>query len=200
MPYIITVIAFVVIGVGFAMFKTSPTIEPGPTSLTSIVEEIKENTPGFESETEVGSSTDEVEPTNTPDTVVKEVPTTETSAPPSTPNPTKPATPTKPTPAPVDSNTYTNGTYRTQNSYRTPDGTYQMDVAITVSNDKVTSASLTYDSNGARDGYSKRFLSGYQSQVVGKSLEGLSVSRVGGASLTTRAFNSALASIRSQAS
>ena len=200
MPYIITVIAFVVIGVGFAMFKPSPTIEQGPTSLNSIVEEIKENTPGFESETEVGSSTDEVEPTNTSDTVVKEVPATETNTAPSTPNPTKPTTPTKPTPAPVDSNTYTNGTYRTQNSYRTPDGTYQMDVAITVSNDKVTSATLTFDSNGARDGYSKRFLSGYQSQVVGKSLEGLSVSRVGGASLTTRAFNSALASIRSQAS
>jgi hypothetical protein len=72
-------------------------------------------------------------------------------------------------------------------------------VNLTVADDKITNSSINFDSKGARDGYSKRFSSAYQSAIIGQDLGSASLSRVGGASLTTKAFNSALDSIRSQA-
>ncbi len=75
-----------------------------------------------------------------------------------------------------------------------------MNVSVTVNNDEVTASTLSFDADGSRDGYSKRFSGGYQSQVLGKELGNITLSRVGGASLTTAAFNSALSNIKSQAS
>ncbi len=75
-----------------------------------------------------------------------------------------------------------------------------MNVSVTVQNDKVTGSSISFDAKGADSGYSKRFAGEYQSQVIGKELGSVNLSRVGGASLTTNAYNSALADIKSQAS
>jgi hypothetical protein len=75
-----------------------------------------------------------------------------------------------------------------------------MTVGLTVKGDTVTNSTVTYDSEGARSSYSKRFNSGYQSQVIGKDLGSINLSRVSGSSLTTAAFNNALSSIKSQAS
>ncbi|KXJ97864.1 MAG: hypothetical protein UZ19_OD1000928 [Parcubacteria bacterium OLB19] len=44
----------------------------------------------------------------------------------------------------------------------------------------------------------ERFDGAYKTQVVGKRLEDISLSRVGGASLTSKAFNEAIANIIDQ--
>jgi outer membrane biosynthesis protein TonB len=200
MPYIIAVLFLVVIGTGFTLFQSNNVNEETKT-IDAIVEELKETASSTFTTVEEGMEIEAEEPTE----VTQEEPTpqvADTTPPKQQPKPgTTPAPTPTPTPAPsAPASTYTNGTYRTSSTYRTPDGTYTMDVSITVANDKITNSTLSFDSNGARDGYSKRFSSAYQSNVIGKDLETVSLSRVGGASLTTRAFNSALSSIRSQAS
>jgi cytoskeletal protein RodZ len=197
MPYIIAVLLFVVIGAGYALLgKSEQSIEVSSDTVTSndvaVIE--SSSTPVTLAESDQTKSENTTKSNESNNTV------TAPAKPAETPTQNQTPTPVTPTPAPADTNTYKNGTYRTQSSYRTPDGTYQMDVSLTISNDKITASTLSFDADGSRDGYSKRFSSSYQSQIVGKSLEGLSVSRVGGASLTTRAFNTALSSIRSQAS
>ena len=47
--------------------------------------------------------------------------------------------------------------------------------------------------------YIDSFVSAVQNAVVGKGVDGLSPSRIGGASLTTQAFDDALATIRTDA-
>jgi cytoskeletal protein RodZ len=199
MPYIIAVLALVILGTGYTLFQnnTAPLAEkedipssiPEANAPESVINDSADDSDGrIHGEKERGyddtpSTSDNTKPSATPVTN------------------TPPPTPTNPTPAPiVDNNTYQNGTYSATKSYRTPDGTYQMNVSVTVKDDTVTGSTLSFDADGARDGYSKRFSSDYQSQIVGKNLGSASLSRVGGASLTTKAFNSALDSIRSQAS
>lgn len=193
MPYIITVLALVIIGVGFTLFQSQPdSLESETVTLDSVTQEIKETTTP---NTSTPETITEVTPTSN-NTETKETPTKSASLPAPTPSPT-PATP--PPSAPVDTNRYKNGTYQTSNSYRTPEGTYTMTVGITIIDDTITASTLSF-AHGGKDSYSKRFGSGYQSNLIGKDIDTANLSRVGGASLTTRAFNTALDSIRSQAS
>ncbi len=197
MPYIIAVLALVVLGAGYTLFQQTPetTLEVAENPTPEIVavasqDQTAQTTTNDGLEVEVAQTpTKEMAPEETPSiSSVKEQP--------AVPQPTP-----SPTPVPVaDSNTYTNGTYSATKSYRTPNGTYQMNVSVTVNNDVVTASTLSFDSDGSHDGYSKRFSSGYQSQVIGKALGNINLTRVGGASLTTTAFNAAIANIVSQAS
>lgn len=199
MPYIIAVLALVIIGSGFALFQKNDTPYEVSNEPSSEVIEISQSG-SSSSETPTLSDALELPPTKTEETQPA-TPNTPTAPPKNTPpTPSAPSTPATPTPAPADTNRYTNGTYRTQSTYRTPEGTYVMDVTLVIANDSVTSASLSFDADGARSGYSKRFTSGYQNQVISKNLEGLNLSRVSGASLTTNAYNNALNNIRNQAS
>lgn len=124
------------------------------------------------------------------------------------PAPTAPAPTPIPTPAPVTpknptvpaKNTYRNGSYSAKVAY-SPKGLPDTIVTnLTISNDKVTAVSIVDDPSNAK---SKRYVDSFKSAlsgaVVGKSLSGLSLSRVGGASLTTPAFNQTLDAIRNQA-
>lgn len=194
MPYIIAVLALVIIGTGYTLFQketTEPTVVlDTPSSIMAT------NTPETTSVPEVTTETPLPEATNPTPTEPGSNPT---SAPtPTKPNPTNPSTPT-PAPA-VSKNDYADGTYYATKSYRTPDGTYEMTVGLTIKGDTVTNSTITYDSEGARSSYTKRFNSGYQNQVIGKDLGSINLSRVSGSSLTTAAFNNALSSIKSQAS
>jgi cytoskeletal protein RodZ len=195
MPYIIAVLALVIIGSGFALFQKNVPYEVSNEQSSEVIEISQSGSSS--PETPTSSDTLELPPVKTEETQTA-APNTPTVPPKNTPS--TPSTPATPTPAPADTNRYTNGTYRTQSTYRTPEGTYVMDVTLVIANDSVTSASLSFDADGARSGYSKRFTSGYQNQVIGKNLEGLNLSRVSGASLTTNAYNNALNNIRSQAS
>jgi hypothetical protein len=93
-------------------------------------------------------------------------------------------------------------TYTGSGTYLTPARTsHKLDVTLTVEAGIVTDADVVYD-GGA--GYSnpnqERFDNAYKVEVIGKPLSDISLSRVGGASVTSNAFNEAVASIRAQQS
>jgi hypothetical protein len=196
MPYIIVVIALVVASVGFTFFESSHTAvsktPSEPIAIEHSNEVIKDptsNNVGESSENAIAEIPPiEESPEQTPKTNPTPLPAPE---PLPTPKPL-------PTPAPVNTNTYKNGTYRTQASYRTPGGQYQIDVTLSVFDDKITNTTVSWNAGG-NDGYSNSFNRSYQSSVTGQDLGTVHPSRIGGASLTTRAFNSALDTIRSQA-
>jgi hypothetical protein len=84
-------------------------------------------------------------------------------------------------------------------TYLTPRRTeHTVAVTMTVTGDVVTDVSVAFD--GKPEGeYSNdnqaRFNAAYSQQVIGKSLNDISLSRVGGASLTSQAFNEAVEQI-----
>lgn len=86
-------------------------------------------------------------------------------------------------------------------SYLTPARTtHEMDVQLTLENSIVTAATITYDGGaGYSNPHQERFDAAYTTQVIGKRIEDISLSRVGGASLTSAAFNEAVAEIRTEA-
>lgn len=99
---------------------------------------------------------------------------------------------------------YENGEYEAVGSYTVPNGTeHTVQVVLAVESDEVTRALVYFD--GQEEGqtstnYQAQFLDSIEDAVVGQALGDVSPSRVGGASLTTQAFNDAVGDIRSQAS
>jgi uncharacterized protein with FMN-binding domain len=95
---------------------------------------------------------------------------------------------------------YKDGTYSATGSYDTPGGPESIGVSLTVKNGAVADSTVT---SNARDAdstrYQSMFMSAYKPQVVGKSLDSISLSRVSGSSLTSGGFNDAVAQIKSQA-
>lgn len=74
-------------------------------------------------------------------------------------------------------------------------------VKLTVADDVVTTADVQNVANSPQSKeYSSRFLASYKAKVVGQKLSDISLSRVGGASLTSNAFNAALTAIKAQMS
>ncbi len=99
------------------------------------------------------------------------------------------------------STTYKDGTYTTDETFESPDGQDEIAIRVTVKSGVVTAASVTtVNSQGQSARYQAQFESAISSVVVGKSLSSLSVSTVAGSSLASSAFNSALDTIRSEAS
>lgn len=95
---------------------------------------------------------------------------------------------------------YTDGTYTTDVTYLTPKrDTYGMRVSLTLSQDIVTGATITYSDGAEKDPNAARFEAAYRAQVIGKDIDTINLSRVGGASLTTNAFNNAVSEIKSDA-
>ncbi len=96
------------------------------------------------------------------------------------------------------------GTFNANSSYLTPRRTeHTVALSLTLENNIVTAVSVAFDGQPTGQ-YSNdnqaRFDATYQSEVVGKRIENISLARVGGASLTSRAFNEAVAQIRARAS
>lgn len=102
------------------------------------------------------------------------------------------------------SGTYKDGQYSTTTTYGVPHGyTNSITVNLTVKDGVVTAVVLT-NSFESRDRESGMYIDKFRKRdfpgsVVGKSLSDLAVSYVGGASLTSLAFNDALDTIRSDA-
>lgn len=103
--------------------------------------------------------------------------------------------------APADSNSaYADGTYNTQVTYLTPiRKEYKLDIEMTVKDGIVTSADVDYSQGAEVDPNAQNFEAAYKTEVIGQSLDSINLSRVGGASLTTGAFNKALAEIKTDA-
>jgi hypothetical protein len=85
-------------------------------------------------------------------------------------------------------------------TYLTPARTsHKIDVSLTLEDGIVTAADVVYDNGeGFSNPNQERFDGAYQAEVIGKPLSEISLSRVGGASLTSAAFNEAVAEIKAK--
>lgn len=157
MPYLIAIVALILVGLGFTFFRSQSSVETlVPTSVV----------------TEATSSI----PTSTAATDTTAVPADDTA------------------------DHYKDGTYNSQVTYLTPiRSEYKLDVAITLKDNIITNAAVAYSQGAEVDPNAQGFEKVYRTQVIGKDLDTISLSRVGGASLTTGAFNKALAEIKAEA-
>lgn len=96
--------------------------------------------------------------------------------------------------------TYADGTYTAEGSYSSPGGKESIGVELTVTDDVVTDVTVTPEADsGNAKRFQEEFASGIADEVVGKKLDGLSVDKVSGSSLTGDGFNAALDAIRADA-
>jgi hypothetical protein len=95
---------------------------------------------------------------------------------------------------------YKNGTYKADIKYTSPAGSESMKMELVIADDQISSINLEAEAeNSTSIGHQNRFKSAINSQVVGKKIDELSLSRVAGASLTTGGFNNTLNSIKQTA-
>ncbi len=105
----------------------------------------------------------------------------------------------KPTPKPKSSTGTTQSPSSSQNStvsYNTPEGMVSVGFSVTIKNGVITSASSTKKAGGTSWYYQDSFASGLTQSVVGKKAAGLYLSAIGGASLTTGAFERFIAGVK----
>lgn len=97
---------------------------------------------------------------------------------------------------------YQDGQYTATAQYLTPTRIpHDVTVSLTIEDAQVTAAETLFDGDREfSNNHQSWFDQEYKSQVVGVSLDDILLSRTGGASLTTRAFNQALEEIKDQAS
>lgn len=101
---------------------------------------------------------------------------------------------------PDTSAVYTDGTYTADGSYVAPSGTESVTVEMTLKGDIVTDVVVTgHATNPTAMQHQGEFVAGIAAVVVGKDIDTLQVSRVGGSSLTSGGFNKALAEIKADA-
>lgn len=95
---------------------------------------------------------------------------------------------------------YKDGTYNATGSYRTPGGQESIGVKVTLTSGVISDISVTQNASGGEaEEYQDAFVSDYKSQVVGKKIDEVSLSRVAGSSLTPNGFNSAITAIKTDA-
>lgn len=95
---------------------------------------------------------------------------------------------------------YADGDYTAEGTYQSPGGTETITVDLTLAHNTVTAVTVTGVPSGPdATHYQGQFESGIAAEVVGKSLDEVSVSRVAGSSLTSTGFNAAIDDIKSQA-
>lgn len=198
MKAVIAIIVVVLLGAGTYVL-TRPEIEENETATTeSRLEEVTKD------DTELAEAEEEDEPEGIPlaEPVVAE-PAVESAPEPVvvTPEPEpvvvtpEPVVVTPdPEPEPVVAlTTYADGTYSSRTSYRSPGGTHSAEATITLENDIVTAATFSSDAgNSTSKKYVDRFKAAFKAEVVGKDLDSVALSRIGGASLTTNGYNDAL--------
>lgn len=99
------------------------------------------------------------------------------------------------------SSSYKDGSYTATVSYMVPHGNQNtLKATVVVSGGKITSVSTTDDySDRESSMYVNSFENGVSSDATGQSLGSYNPSQIGGASLTTAAFNDAISQIRTQA-
>jgi len=95
---------------------------------------------------------------------------------------------------------YRDGEYTANAGYRVPHGSNTISVTLTIKDGKVAAVTTKDDYTDSESAYYiDSFASEIKGVVVGEPLDGLRLSRVGGASLTTEGFNQAMATITSAA-
>lgn len=104
-----------------------------------------------------------------------------------------------PTVTPETTTLYNDGSYNIATAYTVPNrANHTVAVAFTVANDSITGAKIVFggDDVPTSKGYQAKFVAAYESEVIGKKLDDVKLSRVGGASLTSNAFNDAVAKLK----
>ena len=129
---------------------------------------------------------------NDPATEIRDTTTTKTNTKDSSGGGTNNAT--------VSTGNYKDGTYNATGSYRTPGGPESIEVKVTLTDGVITDAAVTQNASGGEaEEYQSKFITSYKSEVVGKKINEVSLSRVAGSSLTPLGFNAALETIKSDA-
>ena len=96
--------------------------------------------------------------------------------------------------------TYQDGTYSADGNYVSPNGNETVGVELTLAGGAVTGVKITqHPSNPNTRKFQGEFAGGIQSQIVGKKLDEIKVSKVAGSSLTSGGFNQAVDKIKSDA-
>jgi uncharacterized protein with FMN-binding domain len=114
--------------------------------------------------------------------------------------PTATATSSPETSAATPTGTYKDGTYSADGTYVSPNGTETVGVELTLASGTVTAVKITeHPSNPNTRKFQGEFSGGIAAQVVGQSIDGLSVSKVAGSSLTSGGFNQAVEKIKLEA-
>ncbi|MCA9362529.1 hypothetical protein KC906_04080, partial [Candidatus Kaiserbacteria bacterium] len=93
----------------------------------------------------------------------------------------------------VSASTIPDGAHTTSVTYLTPaNNEYLLNVTLTTNNGVITDANIVYSQGAEVDPNAQRFEGAYKEAIIGKQIDELDLSRVGGASLTTGAFNRAI--------
>ncbi len=102
--------------------------------------------------------------------------------------------------APAADHHYSDGLYAAEGKYSSPGGPQGINVAVQLENDTVSWVMVTPSSFiGEPAKFQSRFAEAVSDEVVGKDIDNIAVSRLAGSSLTSVAFNQALASIKTEA-
>lgn len=95
---------------------------------------------------------------------------------------------------------YADGAYTAEGSYATPESVETITVTLTIEGDAVTDVEVTGDPQAREsEQYQTQFIGGISDEVVGKSVDEVSVDRVAGSSLTSGGFMQALDLIKAEA-
>ncbi len=95
---------------------------------------------------------------------------------------------------------YKDGTYSATGTYQSPGGRESIDISVTIKDGAVAdTTAVSGSANPTGRNYQGQFINGYKAQILGKSIDDVSISRVSGSSLTSKGFNSALEQIKSKA-
>ncbi|MCR2801399.1 hypothetical protein QNO21_08780 [Microbacterium sp. zg-Y818] len=95
---------------------------------------------------------------------------------------------------------YADGTYEASGSYATPESVETIDVTVELTDGVISVVEVAGDpTRPESERYQERFIGGISDEVVGKSLDEISVTRVAGSSLTSGGFNEAIEQIKADA-
>jgi hypothetical protein len=100
----------------------------------------------------------------------------------------------------MDDSSYEDGTYSADGVYRSPAGAEEIHVTLTLEDDIITAAQVEGTATNPKSKVMQgQFIAGFNEQVVGKSIDELSLGVVNGSSLTPKGFMDAVAKIKVEA-
>lgn len=194
MPIALIAIVILVVAAAIGYFNFMPTADSVDQPLTEEVSRPQENEMADETELEA-----EPNDTSADDTVDAEAAVAVDAEAIDPEIETLPPGPVAEVPAEVATE-YVDGTYTVTTSYLTPRRVeHVVDLEFTIENDVVVAVSALYDGAAPETSHHTRFDNALAGEVVGVPLNDLAPSRIGGASLTTDAFNDAVEEVRAEA-
>lgn len=100
----------------------------------------------------------------------------------------------------TNTTSFKDGIYSATGSYLTPGGRESIKLTVTIENGKIVDSMIGNTSaSGEAAEYQSHFLSRYKTEVIGRNVDDVSLSRVAGSSLTSHGFNEALKEIKTDA-